>query len=87
MECYCDRAFIAVRDREAEPSCRVKSLPVARADLGYRGYTREASPDGQQPLLYGTKPSEPAPLARLSGKLTRYGAVAGCSGATTTSFA
>ena len=37
MECYYDQAFIAVRDRAAEASLRVTTLPVARAALGYRG--------------------------------------------------
>jgi tetratricopeptide (TPR) repeat protein len=76
MECYYDQAFVAVRDRSAEKALRVKSLPVARAVLGYRGYTREVSPDGEQPLLYDYEHIDPAPLARLSGKLTRFGDVA-----------
>ena len=76
MECYYDQAFIAVRDRAAESSLRVTTLPVARAVLGYRGYTREVSPDGRQPLLYDYDYVDPAPLARFSGKLTRYGDVA-----------
>jgi tetratricopeptide (TPR) repeat protein len=77
MECYYDQAFIAVRDRSAESSLRVATLPVARAVLGYRGYTREVSPDGRQPLLYDYDYVDPAPLARFSGRLTRYGDVAG----------
>jgi tetratricopeptide (TPR) repeat protein len=77
MECYYDQAFIAVRDRSAESSLRVTALPVARAVLGYRGYTREVSPDGRQPLLYDYEYVDPAPLARFSGRLTRYGDVAG----------
>jgi hypothetical protein len=74
MECYWDQAFIAVRNE----SSGVKSsmLPVARATLGYRGYTREVSPDGRLPLLYDYDYVDPAPLARLEGKLTRYGEVA-----------
>ena len=76
MECYYDQAFIAVRDRQAEPSLRVTTLPVARAVLGHRGYTREVSPDGRQPLIYDYDYVDPAPLARMSGKLTRYGDVA-----------
>jgi len=76
MECYYDQAFIAVRDRAVEASLRVKTLPVARAALGYRGYTREISPDGRQPLIYDYDYVDPAPLARFSGKLTRYGDVA-----------
>jgi tetratricopeptide (TPR) repeat protein len=76
MECYYDQAFIAVRDRSAESSLRVARLPVARAALGHRGYTREVSPDGRQPLLYDYDYVDPAPLAWFSGKLTRYGDVA-----------
>jgi tetratricopeptide (TPR) repeat protein len=75
MECYYDQATIAVRDRVAEASLRVSTLPVARAALGYRGYTREVSPDGRQPLIYDYDYIDPAPLARFSGKLTRYGDV------------
>jgi hypothetical protein len=76
MECYYDQAFIAVRDRAAEAALRVTTLPVARAALGPRGYMREVSPDGQQPLTYDYDHVDPAPLARFSGKLTRYGNVA-----------
>jgi tetratricopeptide (TPR) repeat protein len=76
MECYYDQAFIAVRDRPAEKTLKVRSLPVARAVLRYRGYLREVSPDGEQPLLYDYDHVDPAPLARLSGKLTRFGDVA-----------
>ena len=76
MECYYDQAFIAVRDRQAERSLGVTTLPVARAVLSHRGYIREVSPDGRQPLIYDYDYVDPAPLARMSGKLTRYGDVA-----------
>jgi hypothetical protein len=76
MECYWDQAFIAVRDRAAEASLRTVTLPVARARLGHRGYTREVSPDGGEPLLYDYDHPDPAPLAVMSGTLTRYGDVA-----------
>jgi hypothetical protein len=76
MECYYDQAFIAVRDRKAESSLHVATLSVARAVLGPRGYTREISPDGRLPLIYDYDHVDPAPLARMSGKLTRYGDVA-----------
>jgi tetratricopeptide (TPR) repeat protein len=76
MECYYDQAFIAVRDRSSEASLHVTKLSVARAELAYRGYTREVSPDGRQPLLYDYDYVDPAPLARFIGKLTRYGDVA-----------
>jgi tetratricopeptide (TPR) repeat protein len=77
MECYWDRAFIAVSDRAAQAQVRVTPLPVTQAWLGYRGFTREASPDGRPPLLYDYDHVESAPLARMSGRLTRYGDVAG----------
>jgi tetratricopeptide (TPR) repeat protein len=77
MECYYDQAFIAVRDRQAERALRVTSLPVGAAVLGPRGYTREVSPDGRLPLLYAYDYVDPAPLARMAGKLTRFGEVAG----------
>ena len=74
MECYWDQAFLALVD----PSAPVKTTThdVARASLGYRGYTREVSPDGRLPLLYDYEHVDPAPLARLSGNLTRFGDVA-----------
>ncbi len=49
MECYYDQAFVAVRDRAPRRRSASRRLPVARAVLGYRGYTREVSPDGEQP--------------------------------------
>ncbi|WP_165067140.1 FG-GAP-like repeat-containing protein [Paludisphaera rhizosphaerae] len=76
MECYYDQAFIAVRDADAEKALRTTRLPVARAILGARGYTREVSPDGRLPLLYDYAHVDPAPLARMSGTLTRFGDVA-----------
>jgi hypothetical protein len=76
MECYLDRAFVAVRDRAAEAEVRVTPLGVASARLGYRGSPRESSASGRPPLLYDYDHVEPAPLARMSGRLTRYGDVA-----------
>jgi tetratricopeptide (TPR) repeat protein len=76
MECYWDQAFIAVRERAAAGQVRVTPLPVASAALGYRGFTREGSPDGRLPLLYEYDHIEPAPLARMAGWLTRHGDVA-----------
>jgi tetratricopeptide (TPR) repeat protein len=77
MECYWDRAFIAVRDRAAEAQVRVREIPPARATLAYRGLARETSSDGRPPLLYDYEHVEPALAARFSGWLTRYGDVAG----------
>ncbi len=76
MECYYDQAFIAVAAPAAQAGVRTTTLPVSRAVLGYRGYSREVSPDGRLPLLYDYDKIDPAPLERLEGKLTRYGDVA-----------
>jgi tetratricopeptide (TPR) repeat protein len=73
MECYYDRAFLALA--EPDPGLRTTRLPVKSATLGYRGYTREISPDGRLPLIYDYHYIDPAPLARLHGRLTRYGDV------------
>ncbi len=74
MECYWDQAFVAVRDSSL--SLKTTTLPVARASLGDKGYLREVSPDGRQPLLYDYDYPDPAPLARMEGFLTRHGDVA-----------
>jgi tetratricopeptide (TPR) repeat protein len=76
MECYWDQAFVARRDPKSEAALRQTTLPVARAVLGHRGYTREASPDGKAPLLYDYDHVDPAPLALMGGHLTRHGDVA-----------
>ncbi|MFM1801519.1 MAG: hypothetical protein RJA81_871, partial [Planctomycetota bacterium] len=73
MECYYDEAFLAVL--ESEPQTKVTSLPVSKAELGWRGYTREISPDGQLPLIYDYDYVDPAPLAPMKGRLTKYGNV------------
>ena len=75
MECYWDQAFVAVRDREAEAALRQTSLPVSRATLGHKGYSREFTPDGRLPLLYDYDHADPVPLALMGGRLTRHGDV------------
>jgi hypothetical protein len=75
MECYWDQAFVFARDGRAESQIRQTLMPVAHAVLGHRGYTREVSPDGKQPLLYDYDYVDPSPLALMSGKLTRHGDV------------
>ncbi len=75
MECYWDQAFVALRDPQAEAAIRQTILPVARASLGQRGYSREVSPDGLEPLLYDYDHTDPAPLASMAGRLTPHGDV------------
>jgi tetratricopeptide (TPR) repeat protein len=74
MECYYDQVFVAVVDETAAP--RVTNLPISTAVLGYKGFMREVSTDGSPPLLYDYDLVDPAPLARLAGKVTRQGDVA-----------
>lgn len=73
MECYYDQAFIALRGPAS--MVRETDLTVTRAELQYKGYFREVSPDGKLPLLYDHDYVDPAPLARLGGVLTRLGDV------------
>ena len=73
MDIVWDRAFLApIVER---PGVRVTELPVEAARLSRRGYLREVSPDGRPPLSYDYNNVDPAPLAPLVGKLTRYGDV------------
>jgi hypothetical protein len=74
MECYWDKASILVA--EGDLGQKVTTLRPTHAELRYRGYLREVSPDGRQPLRYDYDYVDPAPLAKLSGRLTRYGDVA-----------
>ena len=74
MECYFDQIFLMRCDSNA--GLRRLELPVEKAVLGFRGYMREISADGRPPLLYDYASVDPAPLARLTGNLTRYGDVA-----------
>ncbi len=70
---YFDRVFVSTRD-EAE-KCRVTELPVAHADLHYRGFskmTRDAL--GFERFDY-TKVSPTGPWSPPAGLLTRYGDV------------
>ncbi len=75
MECYYDEAFLAVLEPESSQQLQLHKIPVARAQLGWRGYTREISPDGKLPLVYDYDYIDPAPLAPMAGKLTKYGDV------------
>jgi len=50
-----------------------RSEPLSR---GFQALDYDISPDGRQPLIYDYNHVDPAPLARMSGKLTRSGDVA-----------
>ena len=73
MEIGWDRAFVA--PLIADAGMRVTSIAVGAASLSHRGYIREVSPDGRLPLIYDYEYVDPAPLATLEGRLTRFGDV------------
>jgi tetratricopeptide (TPR) repeat protein len=55
---------------------RVKELSPTRADLRWRGFPREYSPDGRKPLIYDYSVIEPsAPWKAHLGNYTRFGDV------------
>jgi Tfp pilus assembly protein PilF len=54
----------------------VTRLEAARADLGWRGYSAEVTPDGREPYSYDyDRVSSRAPWKVLPGRYTREGAV------------
>ncbi|MDB5352988.1 MAG: cytochrome c biosis factor [Planctomycetota bacterium] len=73
MEIGWDQAFLAPIAGDA--GLRVTTVPVGNAALSHRGTMREVSPDGKLPLTYDYLYVDPAPLANLVGKLTRFGDV------------
>jgi hypothetical protein len=83
MEIYWDQAFLAplaqvvpTGKASAGPAqARARCLEVSHADLAARGLMQEFSPDGKQPTLYDYDRVERVPVARLSGRMTRYGTV------------
>ena len=75
MELYWDRIFLAVHLGEEAVSLR--EVAVRSADLHFRGYPREYSPDGRQPNLYDYDNVDTAVAWKLmEGDYTRYGEVA-----------
>jgi tetratricopeptide (TPR) repeat protein len=74
MELYWDRIFLA---RHLGASVlKTKASPPDRADLHYRGYPREYSPDGHHPVLSDYDNLDHAlPWKLMSGNYTRYGEV------------
>ena len=59
MECYYDQAFIAVRDRAAEASLRVTTLPVARAGSAIAATPARSRPTASSPCSTITTMSIP----------------------------
>src|SRR5499426_942685 len=74
MRIYWDQ--ILVDDSGGEFPTRVTKIDPARADLRWRGFPREYSPDGRKPLIYDYSVIEPsAPWKAHLGNYTRLGDV------------
>jgi hypothetical protein len=74
MRIYWDQ--ILVDTSGGDFPARVTALEPARAELRWRGFPREYSPDGRMPLFYDYRVIEPtAPWKAHLGNYTRYGEV------------
>ncbi|MEE9268919.1 MAG: FG-GAP-like repeat-containing protein [Candidatus Krumholzibacteria bacterium] len=74
MELYWDRVFLAEHLDDA--GLTLSEAPARSADLHFRGYPREYSPDGRHPLLSDYDNIDTATSWKLmAGQYTRYGAV------------
>jgi hypothetical protein len=74
MRIYWDR--ILVDTSGGDSPARVASLEPMRAELRWRGFPREYSPDGRRPLIYDYSRVEPsAPWKAHLGNYTRFGDV------------
>jgi len=75
LEIYWDRVTLGVDHGRAR--ARVHRIQPATALLSERGYPREYSPDGAQPLLYDYDLMDPGyPFKTMAGDYTRLGEVA-----------
>ncbi len=74
MRIYWDQILVDVSSGEFPT--RVTKLDPLRADLRWRGFPREYSPDGRKPLIYDYSVIEPlAPWKAHLGNYTRFGDV------------
>jgi Tfp pilus assembly protein PilF len=74
MRLYWDQILVDVSDGSAQ--MKVTTLEPLRADLRWRGFPREYSPDGRRPLIYDYRTIEPsAPWKAHLGNYTRFGDV------------
>ena len=74
MRIYWDQILVGISDGNFKT--RTTTLDAMAADLRWRGFPREYSPDGRRPLLYDYRTIEPtAPWKTHSGNYTRYGDV------------
>jgi tetratricopeptide (TPR) repeat protein len=74
MRVYWDRAQVAVENRDVQP--RPTALDATRADLAWRGFSAEVTPDGREPYGYDfSRVSPVAPWKLMPGRYTREGDV------------
>jgi len=74
MRIYWDQIYLA--EVEPDPTLKITKLPAAYADLHARGYPREHSPDGKQPLIYDYNLMDRSfPFRNMAGDYTRFGPV------------
>jgi hypothetical protein len=74
MRVYWDRAQVASQDRRVQP--RQTSLEAVRADLSWRGFSAEITPDGREPYGYDfSRVSTTVPWKLMPGRYTREGDV------------
>ena len=85
MRVYWDRAQVATRDRRVAP--RLTSLEAVQADLAWRGFSAEVTPDGREPYGYDfSRVSTIAPWKLMPGRYTREGDVRELLGAADDAF-
>jgi hypothetical protein len=74
MRIYWDRAQVATRDPAVQP--RLTALEATRADLSWRGFSAEVTPDGREPYGYDfSRVSTIVPWKLMPGRYTREGDV------------
>jgi tetratricopeptide (TPR) repeat protein len=74
MRLYWDQILVDTFDGNAP--AKITKLDPVRADLRWRGFPREYSPDGRRPLIYDYQTIEPfAPWKAHLGNYTRFGDV------------
>jgi hypothetical protein len=85
MRVYWDRAQVASRDRRVQP--RQTSLDAVQANLAWRGFSAEVTPDGKEPFGYDfSRVSTIAPWKLMPGRYTREGDVRELLGAVDDAF-
>ena len=74
MRIYWDRAQVAASDRAVTP--RLTTLDATQADLRWRGFSAESTPDGREPYGYDfDRVSTIVPWKLMPGRYTREGDV------------